>query len=100
MVDRDEQEGMLMNAGGQVRDSSGRRRVGQDAARAWRGKEIGECRFKGTAGGQLRERQDRRIQVVNGEGELQKARLAHQSAADAPARRAGGGGGGRGGAGR
>jgi hypothetical protein len=24
-----------------------------DAARAWRGKDIGECRFKGTAGSQL-----------------------------------------------
>ncbi len=42
-----------MKAGGQVRDSSGRRGVGQDAARAWRGKDIGECRFKGTAAGQL-----------------------------------------------
>ena len=53
IVDGDGQEGMLMKAGGQVRDSSGRRGVGQDAARAWRGKDIGECRFKGTAGGQL-----------------------------------------------
>ncbi len=51
----DGQERMLMKAGGQVRDSSGRRGVGQDAARAWRGKleDIGECRSKGTAGGQL-----------------------------------------------
>ena len=53
IVDGDGQEGMLIKAGGQVRDSSGRRGVGQDAARAWRGKDIGECRFKGTAAGQL-----------------------------------------------
>jgi hypothetical protein len=53
IVDGDGQEGMLMKAGKQVRDSSGRRGVGQDAAQAWRGKDIGECRFKGRAAGQL-----------------------------------------------
>ncbi len=53
IVDGDGQEGMLMKAGGQVRGSLGRRGGGQDAARAWRGQDIEECRFKGTAGGQL-----------------------------------------------
>jgi hypothetical protein len=53
IVGGDGQEGMLMKAGGQVRDSLGRRGVGQDAAWALRGKDIGECRFKGTAAGQL-----------------------------------------------
>jgi hypothetical protein len=48
-----------MKAGGPLRDSSGRARQAwggagrADAAQAWRGKDIGECRFKGTAGGQL-----------------------------------------------
>ncbi len=57
IVDGDGQEGMLMK---DVIESwragagfIGQAWVGQNAARARRGKDIGECRFKGTAGGQL-----------------------------------------------
>jgi hypothetical protein len=53
IVGGDGQERLVMKVVGKVRDSSGRRGVGQDAARACRGNDIGECRFKEPAGGQL-----------------------------------------------
>jgi hypothetical protein len=66
--------------------------LGEPGEMCWR-RRTRECRcWRGEA------KQD--LRIVNGEGELHEARLAHQSATNAPARRAGCGGGGGGGAGR